>query len=60
MEGDLNTEHLAEVVPTVGSHPHLNLRLVKSFVERELLVGILRVCHIVSEQRRLLEVHLLE
>ena len=47
MEGDLNTEHLAEVVSTVGSHPHLNLRLVKGFVKCELLVGILRVGHIV-------------
>ena len=60
MQRDLDTKNLTEVVSSIGTHPYLDLRLVEGFIERELWISVLRICHVFREQRWLLEVHLLE
>ena len=60
MQRDFDAKLLVEIISTVCSNPDLNLGLVKSFVERKLLICILRVVDIVAEEWWLLQVELLE
>ena len=60
MQRDFDAKLLVKVISSVCSNPYLDLRLVKSFVERKLLICILSVVDIVGEKWWLLEIELLE
>ena len=60
MQRYLDAKLLVEVISAICPYPDLDLGLVKSFVERKLLVCILSVVDIVGEKWWLLEIKLLE
>ena len=60
MQAYFDAKLLVEIISTVCSYPDLDLRLVKSFVERKLLICILSVVDVIGEKWWLLEVELLE
>ena len=60
MQTYFDAKLLVEIISTVCSYPYLNLRLVKSFIERKLLICILSVVDIVGQEWWLLQVELLE
>ena len=60
MQWYLYTKLLIEIISAISTHPDLNLRLMKSFVESKLLIRILIAIDIVAQKWWLLEIKLLE